>query len=224
MACACAARQPLRLANPCLAHFHRRRSRQSFRGQTVHRTKTGCRATQSARSRVSKPMRQPIKALGKGLILSGPSYVYQQGPDGLHYAIGGEVRIDTSRQYTRRVPAKSTANPSRRPSTSATFCARIALVADAASQMEPRGIPSTQTRNFREKSDLGRTAKHRKSTTKNVQRKQHRRTRRYSSLDQPSQRSPQTGAFYLMPASTRPVTLPIKVRGAYLEQTKLRLI
>lgn len=31
-----------------------------------------------------------------GLALSGASYTYQRGPDGVNYAIGGEVRIDTS--------------------------------------------------------------------------------------------------------------------------------
>lgn len=33
---------------------------------------------------------------GAGLVTSGPSYVYQQGPDGQRYAVGGEVGIDTS--------------------------------------------------------------------------------------------------------------------------------
>ncbi|MBK1717770.1 hypothetical protein CKO27_08975 [Thiocystis violacea] len=35
-------------------------------------------------------------AAGGGHITSGPSYSYQQGPDGKRYAIGGEVGIDTS--------------------------------------------------------------------------------------------------------------------------------
>lgn len=33
---------------------------------------------------------------GQGLVISGPTYEYQTGPDGKQYAIGGEVRIDTS--------------------------------------------------------------------------------------------------------------------------------
>ncbi|UMR30158.1 catalase [Massilia sp. MB5] len=31
-----------------------------------------------------------------GLATSGPTYTYQRGPDGINYAIGGEVNIDTS--------------------------------------------------------------------------------------------------------------------------------
>lgn len=31
-----------------------------------------------------------------GLATSGPTYVYQKGPDGVSYAVGGEVSIDTS--------------------------------------------------------------------------------------------------------------------------------
>lgn len=35
-------------------------------------------------------------AVAGGLVTSGPSYTYQKGPDGVNYAIGGEVGIDTS--------------------------------------------------------------------------------------------------------------------------------
>lgn len=35
-------------------------------------------------------------AAAGGLALSGASYTYQRGPDGVNYAIGGEVQIDTS--------------------------------------------------------------------------------------------------------------------------------
>jgi hypothetical protein len=35
-------------------------------------------------------------AAAGSLALSGASYVYQRGPDGISYAIGGEVQIDTS--------------------------------------------------------------------------------------------------------------------------------
>jgi hypothetical protein len=31
-----------------------------------------------------------------GLATSGPSYTYQRGPNGVNYAVGGEVNIDTS--------------------------------------------------------------------------------------------------------------------------------
>ena len=35
-------------------------------------------------------------AVAGGLATSGPSYTYHKGPDGVNYAIGGEVGIDTS--------------------------------------------------------------------------------------------------------------------------------
>ncbi|NHZ40698.1 putative metalloprotease CJM1_0395 family protein [Massilia aquatica] len=35
-------------------------------------------------------------AAAGGLALSGASYTYQRGPNGVNYAIGGEVQIDTS--------------------------------------------------------------------------------------------------------------------------------
>jgi hypothetical protein len=35
-------------------------------------------------------------AAGDGYIIGGAAYSYQTGPDGLHYAVGGEVGIDTS--------------------------------------------------------------------------------------------------------------------------------
>lgn len=33
---------------------------------------------------------------GAGIISSGPSFQFQRGPDGVQYAVGGEVHIDTS--------------------------------------------------------------------------------------------------------------------------------
>ena len=35
-------------------------------------------------------------AAAGGMATSGPSYTYQRGPNGIEYAIGGEVNIDTS--------------------------------------------------------------------------------------------------------------------------------
>jgi hypothetical protein len=35
-------------------------------------------------------------AAAGALVTSGPSYVYERGPDGVSYAVGGEVSIDTS--------------------------------------------------------------------------------------------------------------------------------
>nr|WP_315392260.1 putative metalloprotease CJM1_0395 family protein [uncultured Duganella sp.] len=39
---------------------------------------------------------QAHMAAAGGLAVSGASYTYQRGPNGVNYAIGGEVRIDTS--------------------------------------------------------------------------------------------------------------------------------
>jgi len=35
-------------------------------------------------------------AAGDGYIIGGAAYAYQTGPDGIHYAVGGEVGIDTA--------------------------------------------------------------------------------------------------------------------------------
>ena len=35
---------------------------------------------------------------GAGLVMGGANYQYQRGPDGKMYAVGGEVKIDTSRE------------------------------------------------------------------------------------------------------------------------------
>ena len=37
-------------------------------------------------------------AAGAGVVRSGASFSYQQGPDGKRYAVGGEVQVDTSRE------------------------------------------------------------------------------------------------------------------------------
>lgn len=49
-----------------------------------------------ARDREVRTHEQAHKAAGGAHVTSGPSYVYQKGPDGQRYAIGGEVGIDTS--------------------------------------------------------------------------------------------------------------------------------
>ena len=37
-------------------------------------------------------------AAGSGVVIGGANYEYQSGPDGKMYAVGGEVKIDTSRE------------------------------------------------------------------------------------------------------------------------------
>lgn len=48
------------------------------------------------RDREVKQHEQAHLSAGAGIVVSGPTYQYQRGPDGNQYAIGGEVQIDTS--------------------------------------------------------------------------------------------------------------------------------
>lgn len=49
-----------------------------------------------ARDRQVRQHEMAHLAASGGLATSGPSYVYQKGPDGVSYAVGGEVSIDTA--------------------------------------------------------------------------------------------------------------------------------
>lgn len=49
-----------------------------------------------ARDRAVRQHEQAHLSAAGGLVTSGPSYSYQRGPDGVNYAIGGEVSIDVS--------------------------------------------------------------------------------------------------------------------------------
>lgn len=53
-----------------------------------------------ARDRQVHAHEQAHLAASGGLVVSGASYVYQKGPDGVSYAVGGEVSIDVSRGST----------------------------------------------------------------------------------------------------------------------------
>ena len=53
-------------------------------------------AALAARDREVRAHEQAHLAAAGGLAVSGASFSYQRGPDGVNYAIGGEVRIDTS--------------------------------------------------------------------------------------------------------------------------------
>lgn len=53
-----------------------------------------------SRDRQVRAHEQAHLSASGGLALSGATYSYQRGPDGLNYAIGGEVRIDTSAGHT----------------------------------------------------------------------------------------------------------------------------
>ena len=43
-------------------------------------------------------------AAGSGLVKGGASYEYERGPDGKMYAVGGEVKIDTSKEGDDQQP------------------------------------------------------------------------------------------------------------------------
>lgn len=49
-----------------------------------------------ARDREVRSHEAAHKAAAGALARGGPSYTYQRGPDGAHYAVGGEVQIDLS--------------------------------------------------------------------------------------------------------------------------------
>lgn len=53
-----------------------------------------------ARDRQVHAHEQAHLAASGGLATSGASYIYQKGPDGVNYAVGGEVSIDVSRGST----------------------------------------------------------------------------------------------------------------------------
>lgn len=59
-----------------------------------------------ARDRVVRQHEQAHLAASGGLANSGPTFTYQRGPDGVNYAIGGEVHIDVS---SGRTPEESIA-------------------------------------------------------------------------------------------------------------------
>jgi hypothetical protein len=52
----------------------------------------------SARDREVRAHEAAHIAVGRQYVVSGPSYTYQQGPDGRNYAIGGEVQLDVSEE------------------------------------------------------------------------------------------------------------------------------
>ena len=75
-----------------------------------------------ARDREVRQHEQAHVAAGGGLVTAGASYTYQRGPDGVNYAVGGEVQISTAsgrtpdetiqRAQQVRAAALAPANPS----------------------------------------------------------------------------------------------------------------
>jgi Zn-dependent metalloprotease len=81
-------------------------------------------------------------AAASGIVVGGTSYSYQRGPDGVQYAIGGEVSIDTSKvagdpnatlQKAQQIQAAALAptQPSSQDRTVAARAAKMAIEAKA---------------------------------------------------------------------------------------------
>jgi hypothetical protein len=52
------------------------------------------------RDREVKAHERAHMAAGAGVVMGGANYQYEHGPDGKMYAVGGEVKIDTSKENT----------------------------------------------------------------------------------------------------------------------------
>jgi hypothetical protein len=75
-----------------------------------------------------------------GLSVSGPTYSFQRGPDGRNYAVGGEVRIDTSEEDTPRETADKAQRIQAAALAPADPSPQDRAVAAAAAQMEQRAL------------------------------------------------------------------------------------
>lgn len=94
-----------------------------------------------ARDQEVRQHEQAHLAAAGGLATSGASYTYQRGPDGVNYAVGGEVSIDTSggktpeetlrRAETIRAAALAPADPSGQDRAVAAQAAKMEQQANA---------------------------------------------------------------------------------------------
>jgi len=92
-----------------------------------------------ARDTVVRQHEQAHLAAAGGLATSGASYSFQKGPDGVNYAVGGEVSIDTSkggspeeterRAQTLRAAALAPADPSAQDRSIAAEASRMEMQA-----------------------------------------------------------------------------------------------
>lgn len=106
----------------------------------------------AARDRQVRQHEQAHLAAAGGLALSAASFTYQRGPDGANYAVGGEVRIDTSpgrtpeetlrRAETIRAAALAPADPSGQDRAVAAEAASMALEARGEIAQEAEPAPS----------------------------------------------------------------------------------
>lgn len=101
-----------------------------------------------ARDREVRQHEQAHLAAAGGLAISGASFTYQRGPDGINYAVGGEVRIDTSpgrtpeetlrRAEAIRAAAEAPAQPSSQDRAVAAQASQMANEARLALQQAER--------------------------------------------------------------------------------------
>lgn len=86
-------------------------------------------------------------AAAGSLALSGPNYVYQTGPDGKQYAIGGDVKIDTSKGRTPEETAQKAKQIRAAALAPAEPSAQDMKVAAAAASMEMEATAKLSEKN-----------------------------------------------------------------------------
>jgi hypothetical protein len=102
-----------------------------------------------ARDREVRAHEQAHLRVGRDLIRGAANYSYQQGPDGQQYAVGGEVRIDTSpvrgdpeatedKAYHIRETALAPTQPSNQDRAVASMASRMAQEARIEIQRQQR--------------------------------------------------------------------------------------
>jgi hypothetical protein len=102
-----------------------------------------------ARDREVRAHEQAHLRVGRDLIRGAASYSYQQGPDGKQYAVGGEVKIDTTgvpgdpeateaKAYHIRETALAPIQPSNQDRAVASMASRMALEARIEIQQQQR--------------------------------------------------------------------------------------
>lgn len=107
-----------------------------------------------ARDRQVRQHEQAHLAAAGGLATSGASYTYQRGPDGVNYAVGGEVNIDVSpgrdpgetirRARQIRAAALAPADPSGQDRAVAAQAARMEQQARAELAQERQDAPDSR--------------------------------------------------------------------------------
>ncbi len=73
---------------------------------------------------------------GSGVVVGGASYEYEHGPDGKMYAVGGEVKIDTSKENTPEATIRKMQQVKKAALAPAQPSAQDRSVAAAAAQVE----------------------------------------------------------------------------------------